>query len=300
MRSNPFIDWFIRIFGDLKVFPVPPVIVYDPGSYRVKGADIRRAMSRIEPGDLLVRGYRRYLDGYFIPGYFSHVGMYLGKVEPADRALCTGIDEANAREAERGRKRKRPGAEDLFATGDQMVVHALAEGVLIEDLLNFCRCDYMAILRLPEELSAGAHEKRAEGLSPEETAIEERLFSGPPVSRSEVFPLLRRRALSKVGYPYDTTFDFTDLKRFSCTELVHYVARCLSAVVHVVPTTRRVLLMRRTLIQPDDYVEAAALRAIWWSGSVDRKRWTDLGRPPEPDDASSDGIEPEGAARLVS
>lgn len=300
MRPNRLIDGFIRIFGDLKVFSRPPVIVYDPGGYRVKGAEVRQVMSRIEPGDLLVRGYRGYLDGWFIPGYFSHVGMYLGKVEASDRALCTGIDEAKERDAEQGGRRDRPDPEELFATGDQMVVHALAEGVLIEDLLNFCRCDYMAVLRLPPTMRAGPHARRTEGLSLEEAIVEERLFSGPPVSRAEVLPLLRRRALSKVGYPYDTTFDFTDFRRLSCTELVYYVARCLSPVLHVVPTTRRVLLMKRTVIQPDDYAEAPALRAVWWSDSVDRERWKDLGRPPEHEGVPPEDVERDDASRLVS
>ena len=33
-----------------------------------------------------------------------------------------------------------------------MVIHTLAEGVLIEDLLNFCRTDYLTVLRFPEKI----------------------------------------------------------------------------------------------------------------------------------------------------
>ena len=43
----------------------------------------------------------------------------------------------------------RPHGKKIFRAGEQMVVHALAEGVLMEDLIQFCRCDYMAVLRFP-------------------------------------------------------------------------------------------------------------------------------------------------------
>ena len=33
------------------------------------------------------RAYKNYLDSYFIPGYFSHVGLYVGKVTEKDKEL---------------------------------------------------------------------------------------------------------------------------------------------------------------------------------------------------------------------
>src|SRR5512138_1107006 len=93
-----FVDWVITKFGDLKLFrgtinPLKPwtVIAYDPGSFAVKGEDVRAVMAALEPGDLLVRGYHDYLDGKVIPGYFSHVGLYLGRVEEKDRVHCRGL-----------------------------------------------------------------------------------------------------------------------------------------------------------------------------------------------------------------
>lgn len=96
------------MFGDIKVYPYPMFIVYCPDSFRVKGTETREAMRLIRPGDLILRKYRHYLDGYFIPGRYSHTGVYAG-----------------------GGK----------------VIHAVAEGVSEIDLIDFLRCDAFAVLR---------------------------------------------------------------------------------------------------------------------------------------------------------
>lgn len=36
------------------------------------------------------------------------------------------------------------------ARGAQMVIRAMAEGVFMEDILTFSRCDRLVVLRLPE------------------------------------------------------------------------------------------------------------------------------------------------------
>jgi hypothetical protein len=275
MKPNRFIDAFIRFFGDLKFFEFPPVIVWDPGGYRVKGRDAREVTELVQPGDVLVRGYRGYVDGWFIPGYFSHAGLYLGEVTEADRALCTELPRS--RELWKGESRRRPRAPDQqFAAGRQMVVHALAEGVLLEDVLDFCRCDAMAILRLPEVLHGSAAERPLPGLTPAELRIDARLRSGQAVTRAEVVPVIREVALSKVGYPYDATFDFTDFTRLSCTEFVYFAARCLSSALDVAPAEKRVLLVKRTVIEPDDYVRSTVLGEVWRSPSVDEEKWKEL------------------------
>src|SRR5512139_2011811 len=112
-------DALLDVLGDVKVFRWPMWIVYDPGSYRVKGRDARKVIDCVRPGDVLVRGYDAYLDGKLIPGLFTH----------ADHALVP----ADAR--------------DRLALGEQTVIHAIAEGVLAEDVLDFCRCDRLVVLR---------------------------------------------------------------------------------------------------------------------------------------------------------
>ena len=69
---------FLYVFGRIKVYKWPMFIVYDPKGYEVKAFGIRKAMSLAKKGDIFVRRYKNYLDGYFIAGRFSHSGLYVG------------------------------------------------------------------------------------------------------------------------------------------------------------------------------------------------------------------------------
>lgn len=58
-------------------------MVYDPDPYYVTGYDMEKIMNLVKPGDIILRGYNKYLDGKFIPdsrGY-SHAGICIGKNE---------------------------------------------------------------------------------------------------------------------------------------------------------------------------------------------------------------------------
>ena len=71
----------LTIFGDIKVFRWPLFVIYQPTSFRVKGFDTRAIMANIQPGDVVMRAYDDYLDGYFIPkgsSGCSHSGVYIG------------------------------------------------------------------------------------------------------------------------------------------------------------------------------------------------------------------------------
>jgi uncharacterized protein YycO len=101
----------LTIFGDIKVFRWPFFVIYQPTSFRVKGKDTRDIMENIRPGDVIMRSYNDYLDGYFIPkgeSGCSHSGLYVG---------------------------------------DNMVVHSIAEGSSLIDIIDFCRADKIIILR---------------------------------------------------------------------------------------------------------------------------------------------------------
>lgn len=259
-RRKGLLERFLTVFGDIKVFSWPLFVVYDPGSYRVKGEDMREVMGKVRPGDILVRRYDQYLDGYFIPGYFSHVGMYLGKVGDEDLAHV------------------RPEHRQHLRVGEGVVLHALAEGVLMEDLLNFCRCDGLLVLRFPERLRRTWTSPPQDGeplflsLTPEERALFERLEQGGEVSfEQEAWPLIRRAALGQVGSDYDFDFDFTDFQQLSCSELVFFVTRCLAPFLQVLPREKRILFLRRHLIAPDAFVRSG-LEQVWRSPSVDASR----------------------------
>lgn len=100
--------FFLKILGDIKVFRYPFFIIYDPTTYFVKGTQTREAINRLKPGDIILRKYVAYLDGFLIPGKYSHTGVYVG---------------------------------------NNTVIHAVAEGVVKIDIIDFLRCDGFCILR---------------------------------------------------------------------------------------------------------------------------------------------------------
>jgi hypothetical protein len=99
---------FLTFFGDLKYFKYPPCIVYHPITFKIKGSDTRKVINVIQDGDIIMRGYDCYLDGLFIPGKYSHTGLY---------------------------------------TGNGKIIHAIAEGVSEIDIIDYLRCDRFCLMR---------------------------------------------------------------------------------------------------------------------------------------------------------
>lgn len=99
---------FLTFFGDIKYFKYPFFLVYDPSDYAIDGFKTREILKTVRPGDLILRRYSHYLDGVFIPGKYSHTGIYVGNGQ---------------------------------------IIHAVAEGVCYTDILEFVRCDGIAVLR---------------------------------------------------------------------------------------------------------------------------------------------------------
>lgn len=142
-----------RWIGDIKFsgWSKPFWFTFNASGYNLKGKDYRALIEIIKPGDIVIRRFEGYVDKWFIPGFWNHAGVYIGE--------------------------------------DFQVIHAMSEGVIKEDILNFMRTDHMLVLRPPN----GDFVKKG---------IE--------------------RAKSIIGKPYDFGFDFKDCNRFSCTELVAY------------------------------------------------------------------------------
>lgn len=85
--------------------------VYQPASFKVKGEHTLTIMHLIQPGDVVMRSYVNYLDGYFIPKGSSgctHSGLYVG---------------------------------------DNTIVHSIAEGASRINIIDFCRADKVVVLR---------------------------------------------------------------------------------------------------------------------------------------------------------
>lgn len=101
---------FLTAFGEVKIFKFPMFLVYDPHYFSVGGEQVLDIISILEPGDIILRGYDNYLDGCFIPDplSFSHGAIYIGNGK---------------------------------------IIHAVAEGVSETNVIEFTRCDRIAIFR---------------------------------------------------------------------------------------------------------------------------------------------------------
>ncbi len=191
----------LTLLGKIKIFKYPMFLLYQPYGYKVTGPEIRKLTEEIKPGDILIRGYYNYLDGYLIPGKFSHAGFYYG---------------------------------------DNTVIHAVAEGVGEEDIIDFCECDYIAILRIKEN---GVTEKD----------IEE----------------AKRKAKLLKGCPYDFLFKAGN-KRYYCSELVLQIWDHKAELLNIRPMGVKYLLglLKRKVILPDQLYKCRALDIIFTSKEV--------------------------------
>ena len=295
----------MTILGRLKYFKLPPVIVFDPSTYRVKGADVREVLNLIRPGDILLRAYDGYLDSWFIrhswvkgdrrlarPAFFTHAALYVGRLDAVQRAQVAsdinGYDWASRQPmaperllAFREEMRVRyfdsvlsPPPDGGVWPDNGMVVHAMADGVQIEDILSFCRCDYLQILRLPAAFSGVAHADLAPvfRLDPgsDEGRLAARLLADGTLTRDEAVALACRAALGKVGAEYD--FDTNDIKRFqsfSCSQLVYYCYRAVAQWLDMKPRRHGFLgwYPERLTVTPEDFLHTG-LETVWRSRSL--------------------------------
>ncbi|MGB0847897.1 MAG: YiiX/YebB-like N1pC/P60 family cysteine hydrolase [Thiolinea sp.] len=254
---------FLKTLGNIKYFSWPLFFVYDPKGYQVKGDEVREVINLIQPGDILLRGYDKYLSGVFIPGYFSHAGLYLGAVTEEDKAVFAPSMQ--------------PEQLERFRTGEQMVAHAMAQGVFMEDVINFCRCDRMVVLRFPESFAENV--KTGSGVEPMEKlfSVEEyNLFrdlkAGQSLRFEDVFPVIFHTALMQLAKPYDYRFDFENYNDLSCTE---YVQSCIKALApyHGIEAIEQHYfgLLKKRVIEPDAFYRDC-FEQVWASKTIDPQR----------------------------
>ncbi|KKN91119.1 hypothetical protein LCGC14_0219840 [marine sediment metagenome] len=154
--------WIFRFIGDIKWAGMlhPFWFVINATTFRLKGKHYRDVEQIIQPGDILIRRFEGYVDKFLLPGWWNHAGVYVGEIDGQDNK----------------------------------VVHAISDGIVVDDLIDFMRTDHMIVLRAPEKYC--------------DEAI--------------------KRAKTVIGRDYDFAFEFGDSLRFSCTELVNY---CFGGIV---------------------------------------------------------------------
>ncbi|HET7833134.1 MAG TPA: hypothetical protein VFK88_09240 [Gallionella sp.] len=291
-------DKFVAWIGTVKFFTSPFCMVEDPGSYRIKGADIRalldgqkepvnpEAKLPLQPGDILLRGYDGYVDGELIRRtggvqgsgkYFSHAALYVGALGEQDREIVARRLQVSdgkggyrpATEAEKDKVRNDPA---YFQTGPQMLIHSMSKGVFVEDILTFVRCDYLIVLRLPDVIKLGEPELKNKPLlelAEEALKIDSDLVQGMHHDRKDIVAAARRSALGRIGSAYDFQFDnSTTFHRFSCSGFVYYCYKSVQRYIGVEPKKHSFAgLFSRITVSPTDIYDAAArqgkLEIVW-------------------------------------
>lgn len=99
----------------------------------------------------------------------------------------------------------------------------------MEDIINFCKCDFLLILRRTKQ-------------------IEQDLSF--PDSNKTVF----KKAFESLGKGYDFKFDFSKYHTMSCTEFVYYCGMEFFEKYNVKLKTRSVLFKKMEMLIPDDFV----------------------------------------------
>lgn len=109
----------IKMFGNFQLFPYPFfLILWGNTHYKVGGKEVRVLINTLKPGDIVLRRYDRYVSGWFIPGFWTHVGIMVS---------------------------------------DKNIVHAISPwGVIEEDILTYLRTDHIKVLRVESEAEVKA------------------------------------------------------------------------------------------------------------------------------------------------
>lgn len=172
------------------------------GQSLISQDQIREALSKMEPGDILLERREWYLSNIGLPGYWPHAALYIGT--PQDRAEY--FDE-DAGVAEWVRQQRVPSGklEDLLrgkypkahALSSKIredghaprVIEAISEGVSFTTLEHSADADAVAVLR-------------------------------PRLSKKEKAAAIAR-AFHYSGRPYDFDFDFTTDSELVCTEVIY-------------------------------------------------------------------------------
>lgn len=170
----------LTVFGDIHINRhFPWIPYYKPEGYSICGEHIRKLLEICKPGDVLLRGYDDYFDGLLI-GKWSHAALI--------------FDETR-------------------------VIHAIAEGVKMDDLLDFFKTDRIMVLRpiklTPEELKK-----------------------------------VRDKALYKLGTRYDFGFNFNNPKELCCTELVYHCFEDYADILGMYKEQESLLGIKRQTVRP--------------------------------------------------
>ncbi len=164
--------FFANLAGDTRVWPAQA---------RITDKGIAALADALRPGDIILARKNFYISNGFLPGFWPHAILYVGR---PDELEARGLTERPfvARHLERYRGNARDG-------NPHRVIEAISEGVVFSSLEQVMHSDFVAVLR-------------------------------PRLSEARK-DLAIERAFAHLGKPYDFDFDFFSTDALVCTELVY-------------------------------------------------------------------------------
>ncbi|MEE2828209.1 MAG: YiiX/YebB-like N1pC/P60 family cysteine hydrolase [Myxococcota bacterium] len=161
---------------------------------------VGRYAAQLEPGDILLERREWQLTNLGIPGYWTHLALYVGSPERLDSFFADGRSSSARSASDLLFARCSQAQVELGSPDDEgyarTVIEALRPGVVLNSLEVSASTDAVAVLR--PRLS---REKRLEGLF---------------------------RAFTHLGKPYDYNFDFATDSALVCSELIYKAFRELT------------------------------------------------------------------------
>ncbi|MCY2952905.1 MAG: YiiX/YebB-like N1pC/P60 family cysteine hydrolase, partial [Planctomycetota bacterium] len=159
---------------------------------------IKQMEAKLQAGDILLERRNWFLSNAFLPGFWPHSALYVGRVEELEKlGLVKKVNGKWVGEGEMGKHL----AEYLKKAADgeeHTVIEAISDGVVFNSLTESMHADYVAVLR--PRVSEGQRAK----------AIAE--------------------AFGHVGKPYDFEFDFATADKLVCSEVVY---RAYYGMIHL-------------------------------------------------------------------
>ena len=121
--------------------------------------------------------------------------------------------------------------------GNNTIIHSVGEGVCSIDLFDYCKCDGIALIR--------------------------------PNTSKQVKSSAIDYCKAQLGKKYDFFFNFCDEETYSCTELVYWA---YENKINTKPKIYKKLfgLLKKEIIEPDDFIQDKHCDLIWESSSVKR------------------------------
>lgn len=135
MQAAHWQDTLLLHLSHIQISPYPLFLSWQPIAFALEGQDTREVMSLIKAGDILIRLLDHSAGHRLLPGTFNDIGFYAGAVTEQHLRQVAKIEYTHP-----------------YPLGEQMVFASQNGQTVLMDLIDFCRCDGLAILRFPDTL----------------------------------------------------------------------------------------------------------------------------------------------------